>query len=123
MFVLDKSLTLQSRNCIMTAEEKKIIQLIQETGRKVVPPGGQVWLYGSRARGDAHEDSDWDILILLNKPFITSKDEDDIAYPFVVTGWKNDMAVSPQLYTFEEWAARSFTPYHKNVEHDKMLIL
>jgi len=39
----------------MTAEEEKIIQMICETGRKVVPPGGQVWLYGSRARGDAHE--------------------------------------------------------------------
>ena len=107
----------------MTAKEKEIIQKLKETSNRVVPPGGQVWLYGSRARGDAHEDSDWDILILLNKPFITSQDEDDIAYPFVVTGWKNDMAVSPQLYTFEEWAARSFTPYHKNVEHDKMLIL
>ena len=40
---------------LMTAEEKKIIQMIRETGRKVVPPGGQIWLYGSRARGDAHE--------------------------------------------------------------------
>ena len=106
----------------MTATEKKMIHAIRETAKEVVPEGGQVWLYGSRARGDANHDSDWDLLILLNKPIITSQDEDTIAYPFVMAGWKNDMAVSPQIYTFEEWAARSFTPYHKNVEHDKMLI-
>ncbi|MBO7069398.1 MAG: nucleotidyltransferase domain-containing protein [Bacteroidaceae bacterium] len=107
----------------MTAEEKKIIQMIRETGRKVVPPGGQVWLYGSHARGDAHEGSDWDLLILLNKTSITTDDEDNIAYPFVVEGWKNNTDVSPQLYTFDEWKARSFMPYYKNVEQDKQVLV
>ena len=69
----------------MTAEEKKIIRMIQETGRKVVPPGGQVWLYGSHARGDAHEGSDWDILILLDKPKITL-DDYAVGYPFREAG-------------------------------------
>ena len=106
----------------MTSNEKDIIQELRETGRRVVPPNGHVWLYGSRARGDAHEDSDWDLLILLDKPSITPQDEDNISYPFVVAGWKNNSAVSPQLYTFDEWEARSFTPYYQNVERDKMLI-
>lgn len=26
----------------------------------------QVWLFGSRARGDAHDDSDWDILVVVD---------------------------------------------------------
>ena len=106
----------------MTEEERNMIQKIQETGRKVVPAGGHIWLYGSRARGEAHPDSDWDLLILLNQPTITPQDEDNIAYPFVREGWKLNMAVSPQLYTFDEWAARSFTPYYKNVEQDKIRI-
>lgn len=106
----------------MTDEEKRIIQKIQETGRKVIPEGGQVWLYGSHARGDARDDSDWDLLILLHQQAVTSQDEDDIAYPFVVEGWKNNAAVSPQIYTFNEWAARSFTPFYQNVEHDKIQI-
>ena len=29
-----------------------------------VNPEAEVWLYGSRARGTAREDSDWDILVL-----------------------------------------------------------
>ena len=60
-----------------------LIDRLRETARQVVPKGGKVWLYGSRARGTAHDDSDWDLLILLSKSHITSKDEDDIAYPFV----------------------------------------
>ena len=24
----------------------------------------EVWMYGSRVRGDAHEESDWDVLVL-----------------------------------------------------------
>jgi predicted nucleotidyltransferase len=31
-----------------------------------VDPNAQIILYGSRARGDAHEDSDWDLLILTD---------------------------------------------------------
>ncbi|MBR5393668.1 MAG: nucleotidyltransferase domain-containing protein [Bacteroidaceae bacterium] len=37
----------------MTAKEEEIIQKLKETINRVVPSGGQVWLYGSRARGDA----------------------------------------------------------------------
>lgn len=99
-----------------------MIEKIRSVAREVLPEHSKLYLYGSRARGDAHEGSDWDLLILLDKPSITTEDENHIAYPFVVAGWKNDAAISPQLYTFSEWEARSFTPYYKNVEHDKLLI-
>jgi uncharacterized protein (UPF0332 family)/predicted nucleotidyltransferase len=38
-----------------------------------------IYLYGSRARGDAKPDSDWDLLILLNKEKITDELENNIA--------------------------------------------
>ena len=107
---------------IMTAEEKKIIRMIQETGRKVVPPGGQVWLYGSHARGDAHEGSDWDILILLDKPKITL-DDYAVGYPFREAGWEMGEEINPQIYSKEEWSQYSFTPFYKNVGHDKQVLL
>ena len=31
-------------------------------------PQAEVWLFGSRARGDARPDSDWDFLMLTDKP-------------------------------------------------------
>jgi len=41
-----------------------------------VEPSARVLLYGSRARGDAHEDSDWDILVLSSKDRLTFKEEE-----------------------------------------------
>ena len=105
----------------MTAEEEKIINLIRETGRKVVPPDGQVWLYGSRARGDAHEGSDWDILILLNKPKLEASDY-DVTYPFRELGWDIGEEISPHIYTRKLWNAWSFLPFRKNVERDKYVL-
>lgn len=104
-------------------EKEQILERLKNTAKQILPYGGQVWLYGSRARGDAHEDSDWDLLILLDKQTITQEDEDEIAYPLVVEGWRNDSAVSPQIYTFGEWEARSFTPYYQQIERDKQRIL
>jgi len=36
-----------------------------------------VILFGSQVRGDAREDSDWDILILLNKEKLDNSDHDN----------------------------------------------
>ena len=105
----------------MTAEEEKIINLIRETGRKVVPPDGQVWLYGSRARCDAHEGSDWDILILLNKPKLEASDY-DVTYPFRELGWDIGEEISPHIYTRKQWNEWSFLPFRKNVERDKYVL-
>ena len=107
---------------VMTAEEEKIIQMIRETGRKVVPPGGQVWLYGSRARGDAHKGSDWDILILLNKPALSFNDY-SIGYPFRELGWEINEEINPQVYSQKEWQDYYFSPFYKNVEQDKQVLV
>ncbi len=99
------------------------IQQLLQTARRVVPAGGHVWLYGSRARGDYREDSDWDILILLDKEKEEADDFRDIAYPFVELGWQCATAVNPQIYTTKEWSLHHFAPYQQNVERDKIVIL
>ena len=42
--------------------------------KQVMPAGTKVFLFGLQARGDVHDESDWDILILLDKEKITSAD-------------------------------------------------
>lgn len=107
----------------MTNAESLFLDRLKTVAQMVIPSGGKAWLYGSRARGDSHRESDWDLLILIHKEKITSKDEDDISYPFVELGWRNATAVSPQLYTFDEWSKLQQTPYFQNVEHDKLPLI
>lgn len=101
---------------------QSMIDMLREAAQQNLPTGSRVWLYGSRARGEAHPHSDWDVLILVDKANIEKDDFAVYAYPFVELGWKNSEDVSPQLYTINEWKAREFTPYYENVEHDKQVI-
>ena len=95
---------------------------IKSLAQQILPKDGSLWLYGSRARGDYHEDSDWDLLILLNQDQQTLQDFDKYAYPFVEMGWKHNTTISPMIYTRQEWQARSFTPFYHNVQQDKIVL-
>ena len=71
--------------CIQYAKRRDI-RLIKETIAKTMLSGAKVILFGPQARGDAREDSDWDILILLNKDKVELDDHDYISYPFFELG-------------------------------------
>lgn len=94
--------------------------VLRDCLRATVPASGEAYLFGSRARGDARPDSDWDILVLLDKERITPEDRDKISYPIYETSWELDVDVNPVMYTKADWAARSFTPFYKNVMADRI---
>lgn len=89
---------------------------------KILPLKSQAILFGSRARGDARDDSDWDILILLDKDRITQSDIDEVSYPIRELGWEIDAMVNPIMYTMKEWNSKSFTPFYKNVMKEGIVI-
>lgn len=105
----------------MEKSKEYILGRIKETLRQVAP-GAKVILFGSRARNDAHSDSDWDILILVDKKKLDSDDFDRISYPLYELGWKINEMISPKLYTLSDWLKRSFTPFYKNVEQDGIVL-
>ena len=106
----------------MKASKEEILNRIRTTLRAVAP-GARAVLYGSRARGDAREDSDWDILILLDKERVRNEDFDEIAFPIIELGWDLGEIFSPRLYALKEWMRRSFTPFYKNVEQDGIVLV
>ena len=57
-------------------ERTQIIDNIRQVASRVLPKGSTLYLYGSRARGDAHDVSDWDLLLLLNN----EGDSDEISW-------------------------------------------
>ena len=99
-----------------------ILKEIKRIAKEVLPKDGQLILYGPRARKEATEDSDWDLLILLDKQEIEMKDRNEIAYPFVALSWDVGELISPVIYTKESWKKMSFTPFYKNVEEDGIVL-
>jgi len=103
----------------MTAEKRKeILTAIKEKAEAVVPKGAEIILFGSQARGNAHENSDWDILVLLDKGRISPSDIDEVAFPLRELGWDYGETINTVLYTKEEWNQDVASPFYENVTRD-----
>lgn len=100
----------------------QIIDSIKQLGLSSLPPGSSLMLYGSQARGDARTGSDWDLLILLDKPELSYQDY-GVGYPFRCLGWDISEEINPQVYSKKEWENYSYTPFYKSVEKDKIVLI
>ncbi len=119
-----KSRTFASRNAKSGyMSSRAFIYQLSKLGKSILPKGAHLWLYGSRARGDSHNDSDWDLLILLDKEKQELSDFDNYSYPFIYKGALADQVVSAHIYTNKEWEGMSFLPFYKNVEQDKIVLV
>ena len=103
-------------------EKIAVLNSIKDIASKTLPANSSLLLYGSRARGDNRSNSDWDLLILLDKPKLSSIDY-DYGYPFREFGWDIGEEISPHIYTKKQWSEWTFLPYHKNVERDKVVLI
>ena len=100
----------------------EILEDIRQLKRQLIP-NEKLVLFGSQSRGDARLDSDWDLLLLLNKTEITYEDECRYGDPFVKLGWYYGAYISVKLYTENDWDKRSFTPFYKNVQREGINII
>ena len=97
--------------------------LISESLKRIIPQGSEILLFGSRARGDNRADSDWDILILLErKGKSTWEDYDTIGYSVNTLFWNLNQDVNTIIQTKSEWQAKSFTPFYKSVMEDAVAL-
>jgi uncharacterized protein len=84
-----------------------------------IEPTAQLILYGSRARGDARPDSDWDLLLLAEKATIPIELEDALRTPVYLAELAQEEAFSLQIFTKSDWQNRfNFSPYYKNVQRE-----
>ena len=104
-------------------EHAQILNSIKKVAASVLPEGSSLYLYGSRARGDYHEGSDWDLLLLLDKPRLEYEDFDKYSYPFVEMGWDLGEDIRPHAYTKDEWFNGPHSLFYYNVEEDKKVLL
>lgn len=86
-------------------------------------PNAKVYLYGSRAKGKVHRDSDWDILILLSSDSITPEIERKVTSPLYDLEFDTGEIISPSVYTQKEWHKKySVTPFYNNVMREGKLL-
>jgi len=103
-------------------EHAQVIENIKQVARKVLPPGSTLYLYGSRARGDYHEGSDWDLLLLLDKPKVEHDDFNRHSYPIMERGWDLGEDIRPHAYTKKDWFNGPHAMFYYNVEEDKKVL-
>jgi uncharacterized protein len=86
-------------------------------------PSAKIYLYGSRSRGEATSESDWDLLILLNRDNIPLDVEREITYPLYDLEFETGSLICPAVYSEKEWNSKfSITPFYKNVMKEGKLL-
>lgn len=66
-------------------------------------PLAEIYLFGSRARGDNHPDSDWDILVITQQKKVTFDYESDLRDPIFDLELESGQNISLLVYSQFDW--------------------
>ena len=89
---------------------------------KRIDPKAKVVLFGSRARGDAKKDSDWDLLILIDSLNIREKEDlfRDKLYDLEL---ETGEIISMFVYNNKDWTSRhKITPLYKSIKKEGVVL-
>ena len=98
------------RNIILSKVKEAVLRL---------EPSAEVILYGSRAREDFREYSDWDFLVLVDGQVDTAR-TDRIRRVLFEIELDTDQIISSIIRSRQEWNSPRYSvvPLHKNVERE-----
>jgi predicted nucleotidyltransferase len=93
---------------------KQVKNAIQE-----IEAEAEILLYGSRARGDSIDQSDWDFLILLDG-MVDDNRTDRIRHRLYEVEWETGEVISSIIRNKKEWNSRPYRsmPIHKVIERE-----
>jgi predicted nucleotidyltransferase len=105
-----------------SAADAELLRRCAQAIRQVVPDA-DVILYGSRARGDANEYSDYDILILINGPADMTLEAGLVKQVFPLE-LESGAVLTLATYSKQQWDTPLYRamPFHENVDRDGVLI-
>ena len=106
----------------MTKRESQIANLIS-TRIKKQDPRAEVILFGSHARGQSNEESDWDILILMDQPKANRSVEDRYRSEMFELELELGEAISTLVYSKSDWETKFlYTPLYQNIKKEGIKI-
>lgn len=103
---------------------KQLLQRIKNAVHEVEPKA-TIILYGSRARGDNKPDSDWDILIIVNKKKVSNQFEDEITFPLYKIEWDTGNIISPIVINKNTWQNQNqnyVPPFFESIQKEGILL-
>ena len=99
--------------------------LIEEVKQVVheIEPDAEIILYGSRSRQDSTNESDWDLLILLDGS-VDDNRTDRIRHRLYEIEWKTGEVITSIIRNRGEWNSTLYktTPFHQNVTRDGIIL-
>ena len=106
----------------MNSNEKHIISLIKSKIQSK-DPNADIILFGSHARGTANQDSDWDILILLNSSSVSRKQEQEYRHEIFDVELEAGEPISTFVFSKNDWETKySVTPLYYNISKEGIRI-
>ena len=88
-----------------------------------VAPNSKAILYGSEARGDAHPDSDIDLLVLVDGNKLSVKEEDRIIAPLYDIEIETGVQINARVLLKKLWEHRPIrTPFQINVMNEGIVL-
>jgi len=82
-------------------------------------PNADAFLFGSRARGDNRQDSDWDIIILVDSQKVTNEIEDKFRDGLYDIELESGQIISTFIYSKGNWnTSLKYSPLYKNVTRE-----
>jgi predicted nucleotidyltransferase len=97
---------------------EEILKKVKETVLKL-EPSAEVILFGSRARNDFSQFSDWDFLVLVDGEIDTAR-ADQIRHALYEIEWDTGEVISTIVKSRQLWDSPGyrFVPLHKSIERE-----
>lgn len=113
---------IRNANENVTAVDHRLLAECKAAVEEVAPDASLI-LYGSRARGDAHEDSDYDLLILVDQE-PDMELERAIVNQLVPLEVRTGEVLTVLVYARSQWDSALYRamPFHKNVTREGVLL-
>ena len=82
-------------------------------------PAAKVILFGSRARGDSNHQSDWDILVVIDKPLLNRAEEKEYRNRIFGIELKIEQPISLFVVSKTDWDGKyMFSPFYRNIQKE-----
>jgi len=82
-------------------------------------PDAKIILFGSRARGKADDDSDWDVLVLIDHPLKNRMEEKKYRHPIFDLELEIEQPISVFVVTKSDWENKYiFTSLYKSIQQE-----